>query len=129
MKKDIHPKYEKANVECSCGNKFETRSTMAKIHIEICSACHPFFTGTQKLVDTAGRVDKFKAKLKKAEEHKKKRQVTNNKQYRTKEKKSQTTTDQSKTEKIKKRKQKKEKRTNKKKIGAVAKKEAKATKK
>lgn len=74
MKKDIHPKYEKAIVECSCGEKFETRSTMEKIHIEICSKCHPFFTGTQKLVDTAGRVDKFKAKQKKAEEHRKKRQ-------------------------------------------------------
>ena len=69
MKKDIHPKYEKAVVICSCGEKFETRSTMPEIHVEICSKCHPFFTGTQKLVDTAGRVDKFKAKQKKAEEH------------------------------------------------------------
>jgi len=72
MKKDIHPKYEKAEVTCSCGEKFETRSTTAEIHVEICSKCHPFFTGTQKLVDTAGRVDKFKEKMKKAEEHNKK---------------------------------------------------------
>lgn len=79
MKKDIHPKYEKAIVICSCGNKFETRSTTAEIHVEICSACHPFFTGTQKLVDTAGRVDKFKARMKKAEEHRSKVKSKNEK--------------------------------------------------
>lgn len=72
MKKDIHPKYDIAEVECSCGEKFVTRSTMPKIHIEICSKCHPFFTGTQKLVDTAGRVDKFKERMKRAEEHREK---------------------------------------------------------
>jgi len=67
MKKDIHPTYQKAVVTCACGNKFETRSTVPEIHVELCSACHPFFTGKQKLVDTAGRVDKFEAKRKKAE--------------------------------------------------------------
>jgi large subunit ribosomal protein L31 len=67
MKKDIHPRYyEKATVECACGNKFEVGSTKKYIHVEICSACHPFYTGKQKLVDTAGRVDKFKAKIEKA---------------------------------------------------------------
>lgn len=60
MKKDIHPKYyPKAKVICACGNVFEVGSTMEEIHIEICSACHPFYTGKQKLVDTARRVDKF----------------------------------------------------------------------
>ncbi len=68
MKKDIHPKYyEKATVECACGNKFETGSTKEHISVEICSACHPFYTGKHKLIDTAGRVDKFKAKMTKAE--------------------------------------------------------------
>jgi large subunit ribosomal protein L31 len=62
MKKDIHPRYEKATVNCACGNTFETRSTLADIRVEICSACHPFFTGKQKLIDTAGRIEKFKKK-------------------------------------------------------------------
>ncbi len=71
MKKEIHPKYKKSTVKCSCGNTFETCSVMEEINVEICSECHPFFTGTQKLVDTAGRVDKFREKMKKAEELKK----------------------------------------------------------
>ncbi len=62
MKKGIHPTYVPATVTCACGNTFETRSTMPEIRLEICSACHPFFTGRQKLVDTAGRVEKFKTK-------------------------------------------------------------------
>ena len=61
MKADIHPKYKDIKVTCSCGNEFVTRSTLAKdLHIEVCSSCHPFFTGKQKIVDTAGRVDKFR---------------------------------------------------------------------
>ncbi len=61
----IQPKYEAIHVECSCGNKFETRSTAGRdLHLEICSACHPFYTGKQKLIDTAGRVDKFRQKFK-----------------------------------------------------------------
>ncbi len=60
MKSDIHPKYETARVHCACGNSFETRSTIPDIHVEICSACHPFYTGKQKLVDTAGRVERFR---------------------------------------------------------------------
>jgi large subunit ribosomal protein L31 len=60
MKAEIHPKYEEITVACACGNQFKTRSTMKDdLHIEICSECHPFFTGKQKLVDTAGRVDRF----------------------------------------------------------------------
>ncbi|HNR39706.1 MAG TPA: 50S ribosomal protein L31 [Acidobacteriota bacterium] len=59
MKENIHPKYEKAVVTCACGNTFETRSTKPEIRLEICSKCHPFFTGRQKLVDTAGRVERF----------------------------------------------------------------------
>ncbi len=59
MKKDIHPKYTKAKVTCACGYSFETRSTVEELHVEICSNCHPFFTGKQKLIDTAGRVEKF----------------------------------------------------------------------
>ena len=62
MKEGIHPKYHKVMVSCACGNKFETRSTKPEIRLELCSACHPFFTGKQKLVDTAGRVERFKRK-------------------------------------------------------------------
>jgi len=65
MKSDIHPRYEEITVTCSCGNTFKTRSTLAKdLHIDVCSACHPFYTGKQKIVDTAGRVDKFRRKYK-----------------------------------------------------------------
>ena len=60
MKKDIHPKYEETTVTCACGNVINTRSTAKDIKVEICSQCHPFFTGKQKLVDTAGRIDRFK---------------------------------------------------------------------
>jgi len=62
MKEGIHPKYELTTVTCACGNTFETKSTSKKLDVEICSACHPFFTGTQKLVDTTGRVERFKKK-------------------------------------------------------------------
>lgn len=60
MKEGIHPQYDKAVVKCACGETFETRSTKSEIKVEICSKCHPFFTGRQKLVDSGGRVDKFK---------------------------------------------------------------------
>jgi large subunit ribosomal protein L31 len=59
MKEGIHPAYQPATITCVCGNTFETRSTAKNIHVEICSACHPFFTGKQKLVDTAGRIERF----------------------------------------------------------------------
>jgi len=59
MKEKIHPTYNLANVICACGNTFQTRSTLKEIKVEICSNCHPFYTGKQKLIDTAGRVDKF----------------------------------------------------------------------
>lgn len=62
MKADIHPNYEPVKVTCSCGNTFETRSTIGRpdLSIEVCSDCHPFYTGKQKILDTAGRIDKFK---------------------------------------------------------------------
>lgn len=62
MKKGIHPDYKKINVRCACGNEFETGSVKDEIRVEICSACHPFYTGKQKLVDQGGRVDKFNKK-------------------------------------------------------------------
>lgn len=67
MKKDIHPKYEAATVSCVCGNTFESRTTVGEIKVEICSNCHPFYTGKTRLLDTAGRVDKFMKKYKIAE--------------------------------------------------------------
>ncbi len=63
MKDGIHPKYQKATVKCACGETFETRSTLATLNVDICSKCHPFYTGKQKLVDTGGRVDKFKRRM------------------------------------------------------------------
>ncbi|PJA27253.1 MAG: 50S ribosomal protein L31 [candidate division Zixibacteria bacterium CG_4_9_14_3_um_filter_46_8] len=65
MKEKIHPKYSEVTVVCACGNKFKTRSTVKEIKVDICSECHPFFTGKQKLVDTAGRVERFKRKYEK----------------------------------------------------------------
>ena len=62
MKQGIHPAYQTAIVHCACGNRFETRSTQKDIHLDICSVCHPYFTGRQKLVDTAGRVERFRQK-------------------------------------------------------------------
>jgi large subunit ribosomal protein L31 len=63
MKADTHPNYADVNVTCSCGNSFQTRSTVGQdLTIEVCSACHPFYTGKQRVVDTAGRVDKFRQK-------------------------------------------------------------------
>ena len=62
MQAKIHPEYQKSTISCACGARFETRSTKKEIHVDICSQCHPFFTGKQKLVDTAGRVDRFKKK-------------------------------------------------------------------
>ena len=67
MKKNIHPEYfPKAKVTCSCGNTFEIGATMAELRVDICSNCHPLYTGKMKLVDTAGRVDRFKSRLEKA---------------------------------------------------------------
>lgn len=64
MKTEIHPEYNEITVTCSCGNKFTTRSTLGKeLQVEVCSECHPFYTGKQKIVDTAGRVEKFKQKF------------------------------------------------------------------
>lgn len=59
MKTDIHPKYDLCSIKCSCGNVFTTRSTVSELQVELCSECHPFYTGKQKLVDTGGRVERF----------------------------------------------------------------------
>jgi len=63
VKEGIHPKYDEVEVRCACGNTFKTRSTKPGLHLEICSACHPFFTGRQKLIDTEGRVERFTKKF------------------------------------------------------------------
>ena len=68
MKKDIHPEFKKVSITCSCGNVIETYSNQEINHVEICSACHPFFTGKQKLIDTEGRVDRFKKRWAKKDE-------------------------------------------------------------
>jgi large subunit ribosomal protein L31 len=70
LKPKIHPKYFETTVTCACGNVIKTRSTSKDIRVEICSACHPFFTGKQKLIDTAGRVERFRRKYKQFEEKK-----------------------------------------------------------
>jgi len=88
MKKDIHPIYhEKAQVICACGNTFTTGSTVDEIRVEICSQCHPFYTGKQKLVDTAGRVDRFKKIVEKKTEAAQSRRGKKAKNAQRKEKK------------------------------------------
>jgi len=67
VKAEIHPEYFETVVKCACGNEVTTRSTLKDLHVEICSACHPFYTGKQKLVDSAGRIEKFNRKYKKAQ--------------------------------------------------------------
>lgn len=70
MKDKIHPKYETATFTCSCGNTIETKSTVGSRHIDICSECHPFYTGKQKLIDSAGRVDRFRKRYAKVQQDK-----------------------------------------------------------
>lgn len=81
MKPNIHPEYKEIKVTCSCGNVFTTHSTMEKnsLTLEVCSMCHPFYTGTQKIVDTAGRVDRFRQKYGRAKETKKTDEQTQDK--------------------------------------------------
>ncbi|HLB94824.1 MAG TPA: 50S ribosomal protein L31 [Nitrospiria bacterium] len=67
MKPTIHPAYQVTTITCACGNVIKTRATQPGIHVEICSACHPFFTGSQKIVDTEGRVERFRKKYKKSQ--------------------------------------------------------------
>jgi large subunit ribosomal protein L31 len=71
MKTDIHPNYVECSVHCSCGNEFTTRSTESQLRVELCSECHPFYTGKQKLVDTGGRVERFERRAAKAKTAKK----------------------------------------------------------
>ncbi len=68
MKDKIHPKYEKVTFTCSCGNKIETSATIGSTHIDICNECHPFYTGKQKLIDSAGRVDRFRKRYQKSQQ-------------------------------------------------------------
>lgn len=68
MKANIHPDYVEANVHCACGSSFQTRATKPDLHVDICSACHPFFTGQQRIIDTAGRVERFAKRLQKSSE-------------------------------------------------------------
>ena len=75
MRKKIHPKYEEITVSCACGSKFVTRSTRSEMRLELCSQCHPFFTGKQKLIDTAGRVERFQKRYAKRQELEKKKKV------------------------------------------------------
>ena len=70
MKAEIHPEYALTTVRCSCGNEFSTRSTKTDLHVEICSACHPFYTGKQKLMDTGGRVERFQRRAARAQQQK-----------------------------------------------------------
>lgn len=65
MKAEIHPEYHETTIKCSCGASYKTASTVQNVHVEICSACHPFFTGEKRLVDSAGRIEKFKKRYKK----------------------------------------------------------------
>lgn len=78
MKQGIHPEYYKAKIKCACGTAFEIGSTKKTMEVEICSQCHPFYTGKAKLIDTAGRVEKFKAKLAKKHEPKNKIKIRKN---------------------------------------------------
>jgi large subunit ribosomal protein L31 len=71
LKEKIHPKYFETTITCACGNVIKTRSTVKDIHVEICSNCHPFFTGKQKLIDSAGRVERFRRKYQKKDQEKK----------------------------------------------------------
>lgn len=69
MKTAIHPEYVEAHVRCTCGNEFVTRATKAELHVEVCSNCHPFYTGKQKLIDTGGRVERFQRRVAKGRLH------------------------------------------------------------
>ena len=92
MKKDIHPTYyPNAKITCACGAEFNVGSTEEKIHVEVCSMCHPFYTGKEKLMDTAGRVDKFRQRMAAAEQHK----TAELKNKKTKELKKETTEEKS----------------------------------
>jgi len=78
LKKEIHPKYFETTITCACGNVIQTRSTVKDIRVEICSSCHPFFTGKQKLVDTAGRVERFRKKYEKIQKKKEEEKTSSN---------------------------------------------------
>jgi large subunit ribosomal protein L31 len=79
MKQGIHPEYVECTVRCACGNTFLTRATKPEIHVEICSACHPFYTGKQKFVDTGGRVERFQRRQQKTDQIQKQQRTTKKK--------------------------------------------------
>jgi large subunit ribosomal protein L31 len=83
VKPGIHPKYHEVEARCACGNTFKTRSTKQELHLEICNACHPFFTGRQKLIDTEGRVERFTKRFGAQTAEGRKKQVTANKEAKT----------------------------------------------
>ena len=83
MKEGIHPNYKEVEVRCACGNTFKTRSTKPELHLEICSNCHPFFTGRQKLIDTEGRVERFTKRFGAQNVEGRKKQATANKAAKT----------------------------------------------
>lgn len=87
MKPKIHPKYVDCTITCGCGNNIKTKSTKPEIKVEICSACHPFYTGKSRLVDTAGRLDKFKERLEKAQKIQSKPKKTKEQKKAEKDKK------------------------------------------
>jgi large subunit ribosomal protein L31 len=87
VKPGIHPKYQEVEVRCACGNTFKTRSTKPELHLEICSNCHPFFTGRQKLIDTEGRVERFTKRFGAQTMEGRKKQTTANKAAKAKSKK------------------------------------------
>jgi large subunit ribosomal protein L31 len=70
MKEKIHPKYAEATIVCACGNQWQTRSTRERVHLDVCSKCHPYFTGEARIVDTAGRVERFRMRAAKAQPRK-----------------------------------------------------------
>lgn len=80
MKQGIHPRYEEATVVCSCGNTWQTRSTKANLRVELCPACHPFFTGEQRIVDSAGQVERFMRRLEAAQEAPRRKKVERRRQ-------------------------------------------------
>ncbi len=97
MKQGIHPDYDTVTVTCSCGNSFQTRSAVGDLKVEICSACHPFFTGKQKVIDSAGRIDKYRLRYGGGEEEDKKEKKEKKQQKAKAEKKNEK--DEAKAEK------------------------------
>jgi len=109
MKKDIHPELKETKIECACGKTFEVKSTKEDLEVEICSNCHPFYTGKEKIVDKMGRVEKFKKKMERAEKEKKKEEKKRKKKAKKeKEEKKEEEKEEDSSEKKKSKKDTKE---------------------